>query len=321
MPHPVGLARRLPRLLRQLHDRRRQILQQQILRERVFRRNRLHRLIRLHRSLIDAARTIEQAPAERSEARLQFLQRQRTQIAHRRDAQLGQLGRHHLAHARHAVHRQRRQELLDAMRWHHELPIRLAPIRGDLGQELVRRDPRGRRQLRLLADLRADDLCNLRRHRHAALVLGHIEIRFIQRQRLHQLRMPQENLAHLAGHRLVTDEIRGHEHRIRTQPLRAYRGHRRAHAEHARFVGGRAHHRAHAAPRHHHRFAPQRGIVALLHGRVKRIHVDVNDLAGAGHGPGHSDSDEQDYSHTPQYGCWITTTCVFEPENTTAAYG
>ena len=45
--------------------------------------------------------------------------------------------------------------------------------------------------------LRADDLRDLRRHRHPALVLGHIQIRLVQRQRFHQIRMPQENLAHL----------------------------------------------------------------------------------------------------------------------------
>jgi len=192
---------------------------------------------------------------------------------------------------------------------------------GDLRQDLVRGDPGRGGQLRLFADLRADDLRDLRRHRHPALVLGHIQIRLIQRERFHQLRMPQENLAHLARHRLVTDEIRGHEHRIRTQPLRTHRRHRRTHPEHPCLVTRRADDRAHSPPRHHHRLAPQRRVVTLLHGRVKRVHVDVNDLAGAGHGRRHSDSDEQDYSHTPQYGCWITTTCVFEPENTTAAYG
>ncbi|MNW06176.1 hypothetical protein D3C71_2025340 [compost metagenome] len=84
------------------------------------------------------------------------------------------------------------------MRRHHELPIRLAPIRGDLRQEFVRCDPGRGGQLRLFADLRADDLRDLRRHRHPALVLGHIQIRLIQRQRLHQIRMPQEDLAYLA---------------------------------------------------------------------------------------------------------------------------
>src|SRR5262249_32981261 len=84
---------------------------------------------------------------------------------------------------------------------------------------------------------------------------------------------------HLARNGLVAHEIRRHEHRVRAQPLGAHRGHGRAHAVAARLVGGRAHHRAQAAPGHHHGAAAQGGIVALLHRGVERIHVDVDDLA------------------------------------------
>jgi len=42
------------------------------------------------------------------------------------------------------------------------------------------------------------------------------------------------------------------------------------------------HHGAIPAPRHNDGFAAQLRIVPLLHGRIKRVHIDVNDLA-SGH--------------------------------------
>src|SRR5690606_27701011 len=85
--------------------------------------------------------------------------------------------------------------------------------------------------------------------------------------------------AHVARHRLVTRKIRGHEHCLRAQPFRAQRRHGRTDAEAPRLVARRADHRARPAPGHHHRAATQARVVALLHGRVERVHVDVDDLA------------------------------------------
>src|SRR5690606_41561663 len=50
------------------------VVQREVALEGVLGRDRLHRLVRLHRALVDAARTPVQAGAEAAEARLQLLQ-------------------------------------------------------------------------------------------------------------------------------------------------------------------------------------------------------------------------------------------------------
>ena len=67
---------------------------------------------------------------------------------------------------------------------------------------------------------------------------------------------------------------------LRAQPHGARHGNRRAHAELARFVaGGGDHSAAVRIPAHRDRLAAKRRIVALLHGRIERVHVDVEDAA------------------------------------------
>src|SRR3546814_330641 len=90
-------------------------------------------------NVVNALRAQVQAPAEAAEAQLQFLRGKPAQVADGGDAQVGQLLLHHLAHAGDLRHRQRREERLDLRRPHHEHAVGLVPVRGDLGQELVRR--------------------------------------------------------------------------------------------------------------------------------------------------------------------------------------
>jgi hypothetical protein len=139
------------------------------------------------------------------------------------------------------------------VRTDHEQAVRLAPVGGDLGQELVRSHARGRGQVGFRANLGADGL----RHRGGAgqpgPVLADVEIGLVQRQWLDQVGVAGEDFAHLARHGLVTHEVRRHEHRLRTQALGTQRRHGRTHPEPARLVTGRAHHRARPAPGHDHR--------------------------------------------------------------------
>ena len=51
------------------------------------------------------------------------------------------------------------------------------------------------------------------------------------------------------------------------------------HAELARFIRRSAHHGAISAPRDDHGLAAELRIVALLYGRIERVHIDVDDLA------------------------------------------
>ena len=77
----------------------------------------------------------------------------------------------------------------------------------------------------------------------------------------------------------IARDIRGQEDCVRAQTFRPNRGHGGSHAELSRFIGSSAHYGAIPAPGDNNGFAAQLRIVALLHGRIKRVHVDVNDFA------------------------------------------
>jgi hypothetical protein len=113
----------------------------------------------------------------------------------------------------------------------------------------------------------------------AVLEVGRdVEIGLVERQRFDQRRVVEEDGADLARHFLVDVEARLHEHQLGAQPLGRGRGHGRAHTEGAGLVACRHHHAA-LPPAHRHGTAAQCRIVALLHGRIERIHVDMEDLA------------------------------------------
>ena len=253
--------------------------QAQVAFEGVFRADLHRRAFGLHRMVVDAVREFVQAPSPAAEALFERRGAERAQVRHRRHAEFGELGFHHLADARQPADGQGREEGFDLVRADHEQAIGLAPVRGDLREELVRRDAGRRGEFGFLADLRADRLRGGGRARQAGEGLGDVEVGLVERQRFDQVGVAREDLAHLLRHRLVAHEIRRHEHRLRAQALGADRRHRRAHAELARLVTRRAHHRARAAPRDDHRPAAQGRVVALLDGRIERVHVDVQDLA------------------------------------------
>ena len=88
---------------------------------------------------------------------------------------------------------------------------------------------------------------------------------------------------HLLRHRAVLLEVGPHDDERRAQPHRARHGNRRPHAERPRLVaGGRDHAPRRRVAAHRDRLAAQRRVVALLDRRVKRVHVDVEDLAHGG---------------------------------------
>src|SRR5438270_9917745 len=131
--------------------------------------------------------------------------------------------------------------------------------------------------MKLRPNLSANRARYLRGGRQSGLVFCDVEVRFVKRQRLDQIGMAPEDFARLTRHVSVAGEIRRQEHRIGTETFRSNSRHRRTHAKLSCFVGGGANDRAIPAPRD--RLAPQLRIVALLDGRIKRVHVDMNDLA------------------------------------------
>ncbi len=96
------------------------------------------------------------------------------------------------------------------------------------------------------------------------------------------------DFAHLAGDRPIAWEVRGQEGCIRAQTFGPNSGHGGTHAELSRFIRSSAHHGAIPTPRHNDGFAAQLRIVALLHGRIKCVHVDMNDLASGHLAPSYS---------------------------------
>ncbi len=120
------------------------------------------------------------------------------------------------------------------------------------------------------------------RGRQASLVLRNVEIGFVEGQRLNQVGVAFEDFAHLTGDGPIAGEVRGQEDCVWAETFGPNSGHGGTHAELSSFIRSGAHYGAIPAPRDDNGFATQLRIVSLLYGRIKRIHIDVNDLA-SGH--------------------------------------
>ena len=108
----------------------------------------------------------------------------------------------------------------------------------------------------------------------------HVEEGLVERQALHQRRELVEDGEHLPRHLRVVADARPDADGVRAAPQRLAHGHRRVHAVAAHLVAGRRHHAAAARAADDHGPAAQRGVVALLDGRVEGVHVHVQDGAG-----------------------------------------
>src|SRR5215469_14218026 len=91
-----------------------------------------------------------------------------------------------------------------------------------------------------------------------------------------------EDFTDLTGDRTITWEVWWKKYGVGAQAFGANSGHGRTHAELSRFIRGGADYGAIAAPRDNNGRATELWIVALLHRRIKRVHVNVDDLA-SGH--------------------------------------
>ena len=138
--------------------------------------------------------------------------------------------------------------------------------------------------MQFLANLVTNCACNASCGRQTNLVLGNVEICFVQRQRLHQIRVPLEYLAHQARDRTIAWEIRGNEDRIGARACGTSRWHGRAYPETSGLIRSGTDHRTVAPPGDNDRFAAELRIIPLLDGRKKRVQVDTDDFAD-GHLP------------------------------------
>src|SRR6266481_4197901 len=97
---------------------------------------------------------------------------------------------------------------------------------------------------------------------------------FVEGQRLNQVGVPFEDLAHLSGYLAIARKVGGQECCVGAKTFGSKSGHRGTHAELSRFIRSSTHYGAIPTPSDNNGFAAQLRIVALLHGRIKRVHVD-----------------------------------------------
>src|SRR6202140_1975322 len=91
--------------------------------------------------------------------------------------------------------------------------------------------------------------------------------------------MTMKDVTHCTRYSLIPDEVGRYKDRIRAHSFGANRRHSRAHTEPPCLIGGGANNGAVALPCDDHRLATETGIVALLHGGIERVHIDMNDLS------------------------------------------
>ncbi len=198
-----------------------------------------------------------------------------------------------------------RRKVFDFVGLDDEEAVWLAPVGGDLGEELVGGDAGGGGEVEFVADLLADGAGNAGGGGEAGLVFGDVEVGFVEGERFDEIGVALEDLAGDARDGAVTGEVGRDEDCLRAETLGGDGGHGGANAEDAGFIGCGADDGAVAAPGDDDRFAAQLWVVPLFDGGVEGVHVDVNDLAGGHLGTwyaicewllGDAEADEGDYS-------------------------
>ena len=247
--------------------------------EGILRADRLADAIRAHRPLVDAAGDPVEEWAGLAEMAFEKLERAVAQVAPVFDAEPLHLGGGRRADAMELRDRQRLDERGPHTGCDDEQPVRLVLIGGKLGEEFVVGNAGGGRQPGLGADVGADHLGDIGRERDVAVVLGDVEIGLVEAQRFDQRGVAGEDIADLARDRAVGVEARLDEDKFGAAAARGHGRHGRAHAEFPRLVAGGGDDAAFAGAADGDRLAAQVRIVALLDGRIERIHVDMDDLA------------------------------------------
>ena len=182
------------------------------------------------------------------------------------------------------AHRQRIEHRAQVVGVDHREPVGLLQVRGDLRHQLVRRHAHRRGELGGGADPVLDAARDADRVALERETRGDVEESLVERQAFDHGRVLVKDREHLVRDLAVHRHARLHADRVRAAAQRFADRHRRAHAELAHLVARRRDHTAIAGAADDDRLAAQLGPVALLHRRVERVHVDVQDGARCGHG-------------------------------------
>ena len=187
-----------------------------------------------------------------------------------------------------APDRERVEERLHPLGRHDPEAVGLARVGGDLRDETVRADSDGDGKTALLADAASDLLRERAGRRERPEMVGHVEVRLVQRDGLHlgcDLSVGREDPVRLPP---VARKVRPEEDGAGAEPFCLRRRHRRVDSETTRLVvGGGNNSSPFRVAANDHRPARQGGVVPHVHGCVVAVHVAVQDAADAplvGHG-------------------------------------
>ena len=108
------------------------------------------------------------------------------QLTDRGEPEIAELFRHHPADTPEVLDRQHAEEARLVAGRHHDEPVGLLELGGDLGHELVRGEPGRRGQLGLGADPLLDQPNRVERGAEERLGSGQVDERFVDRHGLHQ---------------------------------------------------------------------------------------------------------------------------------------
>ena len=246
----------------------------------VLHAQRLAAAVHLHGTFVDAVGQAPQALTETAELAHQRQLVPVPQIQTGANSQARQLVSGDLADAMQLVHRQLCDEIIDLIRGNHEQPVGFAPVAGDLGQELVRRDASRHGDVQLLRHTTANFLGDARGAAGKMRRVTDIQIRLVQRQRLDQVGELTKDAVNVTRDRAVHLEARFDDQKIRAQLQRMPRRHRRTHTIGTRLVvAGGDYPATVRRTTDGQRTTGQTRVVTHLDGGVEAVAVDVDYLA------------------------------------------
>ena len=186
----------------------------------------------------------------------------------------------HRTHAGDLLHRQCGDKGIYFIRRHHRQAVRLFPIRGDLGNELIHRHAGRHGDVELFADLLTNGFGNPGSSQVLIGDLADVEVGLIQGQWLNDLGEVGENAAHDFGGLAVLVHLGWYDRQLRAEPHRLRRGHGRTNPIRAGIVIAGCQHASPlgAAPNRHGN-PPQLGVVAHFDGCIEAVSVDVDNFA------------------------------------------
>ena len=157
--------------------------------------------------------------------------------------------------------------------------IGFAIVGGHFSEEFVVRYTSRGNEVEFGADALFDFAGNVDGEFDARLVVGDVEKRLIERDRLDKVGVGVEYFVDLGRDLFVDLHSTRHEDEVGAEALRLDRRHSRTDTEAARLVASSRHDTTHIAVAYGDGFALKFGVVSLLHRGIEGIHIDMYDFA------------------------------------------